>query len=159
MYIWQRVSFSAHDRLRWIPNWNVTCIFSPTFRKSSDPLIIDFIFSNNNQNNVYLTETIGFIPIKTNILLPRAYVTLSCLSSLVYLLSKLLTIIWLSNRSTWSVPDEGYWAYLMKVIECTWWRLLSVPDEGYWAYLMKVILSVPDEGYWAYLMKVIERTW
>jgi hypothetical protein len=63
----------------------------------------------------------------------------------------------------------------MKVIERTWWRLLSVPDEGYssnvpdegyWAYLMKVIertwwrlLSVPDEGYWAYLMKVIERTW
>jgi hypothetical protein len=37
------------------------------------------------------------------------------------------------------VPDEGYWAYLMKVIERTWWRLLSVPDEGYWAYLMKVI--------------------
>jgi hypothetical protein len=80
----------------------------PTFRKSSDPLIIDFIFSNNNQNNVYLTETIGFILIKTNILLPRAYVTLSCLSSLGYLLSKLLTIIWFSNRSTWSVPDEGY---------------------------------------------------
>jgi len=25
------------------------------------------------------------------------------------------------------------------VIERTWWRLLSVPDEGYWAYLMKVI--------------------
>jgi hypothetical protein len=46
------------------------------------------------------------------------------------------------------------WAYLMKVVESTWWRLLNVPDEGYWAYLMKVIertwwrlLSVPDEGY------------
>ena len=59
-----------------------------------------------------------------------------------------------SNYLAMSVPDEGYWAYLMKVIERTRWRLLSVPDEGYWAYLMKVIertwwrlLSVPDEGY------------
>jgi hypothetical protein len=66
------------------------------------------------------------------------------------------------ERTWWrllSVPDEGYWTNLMKVIERTWWKLLSVPDKGYWAYLMKVILSVPDEGYWAYLMKVIERTW
>ena len=40
-----------------------------------------------------------------------------------------------------SVPDEGYferawwrlfWAYQMKVIERTWWRLLSIPDEGYY---------------------------
>jgi hypothetical protein len=32
----------------------------------------------------------------------------------------------------WASPDEGYF-------ERTWWRLLSVPDEGYWAYLIKVI--------------------
>jgi hypothetical protein len=62
------------------------------------------------------------------------------------------------------VPDEDYWAYLMKIIERTWWRLLSVPDEDHWAYLMKIIertwwrlLSVPDEDHWAYLMKIIER--
>ena len=94
--------------------------------------------------------------------------------------------LWIVPDESYSrnVPDEGYWAYLMKVIECTWWRLLSVPDEGYWADLMKVIpvtylmkviertwwrilivpdegysRNVPDEDYWAYLMKVIERTW
>ena len=50
------------------------------------------------------------------------------------------------------VPDEGYWSYLMKVIDRTWWMSLIVPDEGYWSYLMKVIMSVPDEGY-------DERTW
>jgi hypothetical protein len=90
---------------------------------------------------------------------------ISSLNPLVLLLFSFIAL-WLSNHSVLSVPDEGYWAYLMKVIECTWWRLLSVPDEGYWVYLMKVIertwwrlLSVPDEGYWAYLMKVIERTW
>jgi hypothetical protein len=51
-------------------------------------------------------------------------------------------------------PIFRFSANLMKVIEHTWWRLLSIPDEGYWAYLMKVIehtwwrlLSVPDEGY------------
>ena len=69
------------------------------------------------------------------------------------------------ERTWWrllSEPDECYWAYLMKVIERTWWRLLSEPDESYWAYLIKVIertwwrlLSVPNKGYWAYLMKVI----
>ena len=94
--------------------------------------------------------------------------------------------IWFYNIVVSSVPDECYWAYLMNVIERTWWMLLSVPDECYsertwwmlfWAYLMKVILSVPDEYYsdhtrwmlfWAYLMNVIlsvpdecyyERTW
>ena len=67
----------------------------------------------------------------------------------------------------------------MKVIERTWWRLLSVPDEGYYSnvpdegyysnvpdegYYSNVpdegyYSNVPDEGYWAYLMKVIECTW
>ena len=103
------------------------------------------------------------------------------LGPLVFLLQKTFRSNYLTFQSldfelmkviecTWwrlsSVPDEGYWVYLMKVIECTWWRLLSVPGEGYWGYLMKVIectwwrlLSIPDEGYWVYLMKVIECTW
>ena len=28
--------------------------------------------------------------------------------------------------------------------------ILSLPDEGYFEYLMKVILSVPDEGYFEF---------
>jgi len=48
-----------------------------------------------------------------------------------------------------SVPDEGYRAYLIKVIERTWWRLLSVTDEGYWAYLMKVT----ERTWWRLLQK------
>jgi hypothetical protein len=66
------------------------------------------------------------------------------------------------ERTWWwllSIPDDGYWAYLMMcywaylmmVIERTWWWLLSVPDD--------VLLSVPDDDYWAYLMMIIERTW
>ena len=85
---------------------------------------------------------------------------LSCLGHLVKTCKLFgFLIIWPS------VPYEGYWAYFMKVIERTLWRLLSVPYEGYWEYLMKVIertlwrlLSIPYEGYWAYLMKGIERT-
>ena len=26
--------------------------------------------------------------------------------------------------------------------------IMSIPDEGYYEYLMKVIMSVPDEGYY-----------
>jgi len=73
----------------------------------------------------------------------------------------ILCFYWSQNFKLFSFPIFLFWAYLMKVIERTWWRLLSVPDDGYWAYLMMVIertwwrlLSVPDEGYWVYLMKV-----
>ena len=48
------------------------------------------------------------------------------LGLLVYLLPKLFRITWLSNFSTFSVPDEGY--------------SRNVPDEGYYS-------NVPDEGY------------
>ena len=57
------------------------------------------------------------------------------------------------------LPTFPLWAYMMKIIERIWSRLLSVPGQDYctrwrlfWAYPMKVILSVPDEGYF-------ERTW
>ena len=86
------------------------------------------------------------------------------LSPLVYMLPKNFELF--VFLSTLNVPDECYWAYLMNVIERTWWMLLSVLDECYWEYLMNVIertwwmlLSVPDECYWTYLMNVIERTW
>jgi hypothetical protein len=62
------------------------------------------------------------------------------------------------KRLAW-FPIFRFWEYPMKVIERTWWRLLSVPDEGYYERTWWRLLSVPDEGYWAYLMKVIERTW
>jgi len=92
---------------------------------------------------------------------------LSWLDSLVLLHPHF--IIWLSNLSILSVPDEGYfertrwrlfWVYQMKVI-------LSVPDEGYfernvwrlfWVYQM-VILSVPDEGYFVPYEGYFERNW
>jgi hypothetical protein len=51
-----------------------------------------------------------------------------------FIAPKTLKIIWLSNLSTLSVPDEGYSNLLT----------LSVPDEGYSNLLT---LSVPDEGY------------
>jgi hypothetical protein len=46
---------------------------------------------------------------------------------LVLLFTKVL-IIWLSNLSILSVPDEGYYS--------------NVPDEGYYS-------NVPDEGYYS----------
>jgi hypothetical protein len=50
-----------------------------------------------------------------------------------FYLSQTFKIIFLSNLSILSVPEEGY-------SERTLWRL-------FWAYLRKVILSVPEEGY------------
>ena len=49
---------------------------------------------------------------KTNVLLPQAYVTLGdfgyyVLGSLVFLVPKILKIIWLSNILTLSLPEEG----------------------------------------------------
>ena len=58
-----------------------------------------------------------------------SWIWLSCLDPLVLLIPK-LKIIWLSNISVLSVPNEGYN------------RNLSVPNEGH-----NRNLSVPNEGY------------
>ena len=65
-----------------------------------------------------------------------------------------------------SIPDVGFWSYLMWDFEYTWCGILNIPDVGFWAYLMWDfehiwcgILSIPHVGFRAYLMWDFKHTW